>query len=309
MPRDTVVSDTLESWDSKVSADTNVFGDTKESWAAKVSGDALQSWATLVAGDTKVSLRKTTLVDYPGKVAAALFFPGCGLRCPWCQNRELVLGIAGDRILRDAILRDVIPKDYVPLTVALTHIEKRRAVLGGVVISGGEPTGFAGLPALIRRIKALGLPVKLDTNGMNPTVLERLFSQQETSPDYIALDLKLPPERYGELSGNGEALKQSAALLRTSGIAHEYRTLALPKQSTGCKRSAGCEQPIGRTELRAEELLSMVPLVDDSDWYFRPFVPGNCLDPAWDTLEKPGTAEAALLAEKARELGKRGIAP
>lgn len=259
---------------------------------------------TVVSGDTKVSLRKTTLVDYPGKVAAALFFQGCGLRCPWCHNRELVLGIAGDRILRDAI-----QEDYVPLDVALAHIEKRRAVLGGVVISGGEPTGFAGLPALILRIKALGLPVKLDTNGMNPTALEKLFSQPETSPDYIALDLKLPPERYGELLGDGEALKRSAALLHTSRIPHEYRTLALPKGPNGPRQPADRKHSTGRSYLCAEELLSMAPLVDDSDWYFRPFVPGNCLDPAWDTLERPETGEAARLAEKARELGKRGIAP
>jgi pyruvate formate lyase activating enzyme len=191
------------------------------------------------------------------------------------------------------------PGAPVPLKEALSHLEKRRAVLGGIVLSGGEPTGFAELQAFIETVKNLGLPVKLDTNGMNPGALETLFSGVQSRPDYIALDLKLPPERYAELlpranSGfkAGGALARSALLVRESGIAHEYRTLALPGDY-----------------LRAEELDALAPLVDDSPWYFRTFVPGNCLDPAWNSFSAPDMEKAALLAEKARSLGKRGICP
>jgi pyruvate formate lyase activating enzyme len=244
------------------------------------------------------AFRKTTLVDYPGRVAAALFFPGCNLRCPWCQNRELVLaGQAGS--LENAVSR---VQGLVSLEDALAHIRKRLSVLGGVVISGGEPTLYRGLAPLIGEIKSLGLPVKLDTNGLTPLILEKLFANETTRPSYIALDLKLPPERYGELLPQktvtiekdafnaGEALVRSALLIRESGIAREYRTLALPGDY-----------------LRPEELTALAPLVDGGPWYFRTFVPGNCLESAWDDLSAPGAEKAELLAEKARLLGKQGI--
>jgi pyruvate formate lyase activating enzyme len=234
-----------------------------------------------------VVLRKTTLLDYPGKVAAALFFSGCNLRCPWCQNRELVLGGASGELS---------PEE------ALGYLEKRRAVLGGVVLSGGEPTRYRGLPDLIRRIHALGLPVKLDTNGMDSSALEALLGDRETRPDYLALDLKAAPEGYGSLLPSPaaagapiwarEELERSAALIRQSGIDREFRTLVLP---------GGYLTPA--------DIAALAPLVDDSPWYFRPFRPGNCLDPAWDSLEAPRREEVEALAERARSLGKRGMVP
>ncbi|GHT63218.1 anaerobic ribonucleoside-triphosphate reductase activating protein [Spirochaetia bacterium] len=219
--------------------------------------------------DAQISFRKTSLVDYPGKIASVIFFSGCNLRCPWCQNRELVLTpqSAAGRI---------------SLEHALEQIEKRRNVLGGVVLSGGEPTLYRDLPALIRRIKAqgkLGLPglsVKLDTNGTFPAVLEELLAAPDTRPDYIAMDLKIAPSRYAVLlpqspgAGSLEAaLQKSAALIRASGIPHEFRSLNLPNGFFG---------PADREAL--------APLAGDSPWNFRPFRPGNCLDPAWDEYEE-----------------------
>jgi pyruvate formate lyase activating enzyme len=225
-----------------------------------------------------LALRKTSLVDYPAKVASALFFRGCNLRCPWCQNRNLALADA--------------PPDQalIPPDQALRHIEKRRAVLGGVVLSGGEPTLYQELPSLIARIKALGLPVKLDTNGMAPHVLETLFRRKETSPDYIALDLKLAPTRYTMLGAENPSarLQESADLLRDSGIVHEFRSLALPHDFF--------------TEADVEAL---APLVDNAPWFFRRFRPGGCLDPAWDAFPPSREEDAARLAEKAGALGKR----
>jgi pyruvate formate lyase activating enzyme len=166
--------------------------------------------------------------------------------------------------------------DYITVDEALFRIEKRRNVLGGVVLSGGEPTLFPNLGKLIVRVKSIGLKVKLDTNGMLPDILEKLFADSAVRPDYVAMDLKLAPERYGELlpgaagdSGPGEMLKRSAALIRASGISHEFRTLSLPEGYFG---------PADRAAL--------VPLAGDSVWRLRPFVPGNCLDPAWN--EKGG---------------------
>jgi pyruvate formate lyase activating enzyme len=224
----------------------------------------------------KVVLRKTSLVDYPGLLSSVIFFYGCNLRCPWCYNGELALGLcSGDHSSVDCI----------NLEDALAHIEKRRRIIGGVVLSGGEPTLYKGLAALIVRIKALNLKVKLDTNGMRPDVLERLFFQTATRPDYIAMDLKIAPERYEELlpackkpeapkhdklPAPGKALRKSAALVRASGIAHEFRSLALPENYFG-----------------PEDRAALAPLAGDSLWHIRPFIPGNCLENGF--AEKAGS--------------------
>jgi pyruvate formate lyase activating enzyme len=231
----------------------------------------------------KISLRKTSLVDYPGKIAGTLFFPGCTLRCPWCHNRDLVLG--SEQV-----------DNAVSLDEALRYLEKRRAVLGGVVLSGGEATLYGELPGLVRRIKELSLSVKIDTNGMEPAMLERLLQTRETKPDYIALDLKVAPWRYAFLGPHirdpKKLLETSAAFIRGSGIPHEFRTLAFPH---GFVTPADVE--------------SLAPLVDDAPWYFRPFRPGTCLDPAWNNLEPAEPADIEILAQKAQALGKRGICP
>jgi pyruvate formate lyase activating enzyme len=229
-----------------------------------------------------VSLRKTSLVDYPGRVSAVIFLPGCNLRCPWCQNRGLVLRAEPEG------------QGFVPLEEALALIQKRRKLLGGVVVSGGEPTIYPALGDLIAGLHGLGLPVKLDTNGMNPRVLEKICGDRASRPDYIALDLKLAPDRYGDLLPREHplpfdpalALTQSAALVRSSGIPHEYRSLALP------------EGYFDGGDIRA-----LSPLAGGGPWHFRPFSPGNCLDPAWDSLPRTGEKETAALAETAKHGG------
>jgi pyruvate formate lyase activating enzyme len=167
-----------------------------------------------------------------------------------------------------------------------------------VVLSGGEPCLYADLPGIIGEIKKTGLPVKLDTNGMFPSLLETLFCREESLPDYIALDLKIAPKRYGSLLPQGAGapdpaslLNQSAQLIRQAGISHEYRSLAL-----------------GGSYFSESDIEELASLVDNSPWYFRPFIGGNCLDPAWDDMEKPPAERVEELAKKARELGKTGIA-
>jgi pyruvate formate lyase activating enzyme len=243
----------------------------------------------------RITLRKTSLIDYPGLVSAVIFFSGCNLRCPWCYNRELVDlktpkqegAILGEKVSHVPVSGGV---PFISLDNALAHIEKRRKVLGGVVLSGGEPTLFAGLGELIRRLKSLGLKVKLDTNGTQPDVLETLFCTEKTRPDYVAMDLKLAPERYVELlafavddepAGGigavsaklapGAAVKKSAALIRASGIEHEFRSLALPAPY-----------------FDESDIIALKPLASGSFWRVRPFVPGNCLNPAWNAYEEGG---------------------
>ena len=196
------------------------------------------------------------------------------MRCPWCHNRELVIGGSAGT------------SGLVSVEEALAHIQKRRAVLGGVVLSGGEPCLYEELSGLIEEIKKLSLPVKLDTNGTLTAMLENLLGREESRPDYIALDLKMAPARYGEPGGK---LIQSAALIRACGIDHEYRTIALPGGF-----------------ITEDDIEALAPLADNAPWYFRPFRGGNCLDPAWDNLEESGGGVKAL-AEKARELGKQAV--
>jgi pyruvate formate lyase activating enzyme len=230
-----------------------------------------------------VSLRKTSLVDYPGRVCAVIFLPGCNLRCPWCQNRELITPEGPGRV---------------PLEEALELIKRRRKLLGGVVLSGGEPTLYRNLGDLAGKLHGIGLPVKLDTNGMNPPLLRELLADKASRPDYIALDLKLAPGRYGELlprAAQGAAfdpaaaLAESAALIQEAPVLREYRSLALPGK-------------FGPGDIEA-----LAPLARGGPWRFRPFLPGNCLDPAWNSLPAAGEKETAALAERARScLDRRG---
>ncbi|MDR2178056.1 MAG: radical SAM protein [Treponema sp.] len=233
-----------------------------------------------------VSLRKTSLVDYPGRISAAIFLPGCNLRCPWCQNRELVLPGA-DRT-----------GNFIPLDEALALIRRRKKVLGGVVVSGGEPALYPALGDLAGEIHGIGLPVKLDTNGLFPQIIRELFKKTATRPDYIAMDLKLAPGRYGELLPGGipgdpaldpaAALAESAALLRGSGLEYEFRSLALP----GGRFGPG-------------DVKALAPLAGGGPWRFRPFAPGNCLDPAWNSFPATGERETAPLEETAKLLAAK----
>lgn len=133
-------------------------------------------------------IQKMTLLDFPGKVACTVFLGGCNFRCPFCHNFELVDGAMPPQT-DDAAL--------------LALLERRRGLLDGVCVTGGEPTLHAGLPQLLRQIKALGFAVKLDTNGTNPAVVAELAT--DGLVDYVAMDLKNSPERYAETVGLGDA--------------------------------------------------------------------------------------------------------
>jgi pyruvate formate lyase activating enzyme len=237
-----------------------------------------------------VGFKKTSLVDYPGKVAATIFVPGCNLRCPWCHNRELVETSPEER---DGLS---------PLSQVLEQLQKRKKVLSAVVITGGEPTLRSDLGSLVEELHRMGFLVKLDTNGTLPDRLEKLFSVAASRPDYVALDLKVAPQRYGELlpldlgteapqslgeHTGGENLKRSANLLVQYRIPHEFRTLVLP-----------------RNHVTDRDLTALAPLVDPSPWYFSAFRGGNCLDPRWNDLEEPDQETVKALAEGAKKLGK-----
>lgn len=157
-------------------------------------------------------LNKFSLSDYPGHVAAVVFTQGCNFRCWFCHNGSLIPGNVPDSSL--------IPQEKV-----FGFLEDRSRQLDGVVITGGEPTIQPDLPEFIHRIKAMGLLVKLDTNGSLPEVLRRLL--EEKLIDFIAMDIKAPLDIYDRLTGVQtpiSRIKESIELIARSGVAHEFRT-------------------------------------------------------------------------------------
>ena len=154
-------------------------------------------------------LQKMTLLDYPGKVACTVFLSGCNYRCPFCHNGGL-LEDAPDAMTEEALL---------------AFLEKRKGLLDGVCVTGGEPTLQPDLPRLLQNIKALGYSVKLDTNGSNPTMLKKLLEDQAI--DYVAMDIKNCPDRYAATCGGVDILPQveeCLTLLRKSPVEWELRT-------------------------------------------------------------------------------------
>ena len=136
-------------------------------------------------------LIKTTLVDFPGKVAASYFLRGCNLRCPYCYNVEL---IKSDSVLKNLSAEK--NSDFKSPVEVLEHLYKRKNVLEGFVISGGEPLLNPATPLLIKEAKKMGYKIKLDTNGTLPLMLESLILNSDTRPDFIAVDIKTSPEKY-----------------------------------------------------------------------------------------------------------------
>lgn len=157
-------------------------------------------------------MNKTTLLDYPGHVAATLFTGGCNMRCPFCQNGGLVL---------EPEAQPIITEEEV-----LAFLRKRQGILEGICITGGEPTLQPGLENFIRCVKELGYLVKLDTNGYRPQVLEHLLDQGLL--DYVAMDIKASREHYANACGLPEVelslIERSVELLKTSKVSGEFRT-------------------------------------------------------------------------------------
>ncbi|MBT9134741.1 MAG: 7-carboxy-7-deazaguanine synthase [Firmicutes bacterium] len=155
-------------------------------------------------------LQKTTLLDFPGKVACVLFVGGCSFNCPYCYNCSLVKREEPE--LTWAAVRD--------------FLAQRRKVLEGVCVSGGEPTLAPFLPAFLGEVRELGLEVKLDTNGYHPEPLKALLDAHLV--DFVALDIKNSPAKYAATCGlpavDLNRIKTSLYLLQASGVTHELRT-------------------------------------------------------------------------------------
>lgn len=202
---------------------------------------------------------KLSLLDYPGELACTVFTKGCNFRCPFCHNASIVLPeeefMAGDReeykaggtdLLSIAVEQKnmgehqqaVRSENGVSASEFYDFLKSRQGKLTGVCISGGEPMLQPDLKEMIVTIRKLGFPVKLDTNGSFPEKLEEFLAEHLL--DYVAMDVKNSPLRYGETIGHAEYpsdslirnIDRSIRLLKSSGIPHEFRTTIVEEYHT-----------------------------------------------------------------------------
>ncbi len=160
-------------------------------------------------------LRKTSLVDYPGKLSAVVFFSGCNFLCGFCQNRDLVAG--SDRL------------DSYSENDVLELLRERSSLVEAVVITGGEPTLSKGIDSFLKKIKEIPLLVKVDTNGSNPEIIKKFLDDYLI--DYAAIDIKTSPEKYILAAGvntDFDVIKETVKLVKESGIEYELRTTCVP---------------------------------------------------------------------------------
>lgn len=206
------------------------------------------------------------------------------MRCKFCHNKEFVLPKELEQIA-DSFLEE---------ESVLRFLESRKGLLDGVVISGGEPTLQKDLRTFIEKVRAKGFLVKLDTNGQRPSVLEDLL--KDGLLDYIAMDVKTPPEKYEELVGRGdfvETIPQSIAIIKKSGIPYEFRTTMIK-------------------EIHAPEIIEGMKdlLIGSEKYYIQTFRPKNTLDPAFEKYHPFEPSEMKVICQKftkvVDEVGVRG---
>ena len=156
-------------------------------------------------------LQKMTLLDYPGKVACTIFTQGCNFRCPFCHNSDLLGAEGPDSISEETLMK---------------FLNKRVGLLDAVCITGGEPTLQKDLKEFLAKVKALGYLVKLDTNGGRPEALKELV--EAAVVDYVAMDIKNSPARYGETAGVPNMtlahIEESIRYLLSGKVDFEFRT-------------------------------------------------------------------------------------
>ena len=205
-------------------------------------------------------VQKFTMIDYPEKVAAIIFTPGCNMRCKFCHNKEFVLP-EEIKELRSS---------FIPQEAVLNFLETRKGKLDGVVISGGEPTIQPDLKDFIISVRKMGFLVKLDTNGNLPNVLKELVN--ENLLDYVAMDVKTTLKNYQDLVGNlanPKKVGESIEFLKQNRIPYEFRTTIIDGVHT--------------TDIIKE----MAQLLEGSEkLYLQKFRPETTLDPKFQN-KKP----------------------
>lgn len=206
-------------------------------------------------------LQKTTLIDYPDKVACIVFTIGCNFRCGFCHNPELV---------------EVGKKSNVPEDVFFDFLEKRKKILDGVVITGGEPLLQKDIKNFIIKIKEKGFLVKLDTNGTSPELLKELIDLKLI--DYVAMDIKTVPEKYFDVvnvKDKEKDVSKSIKILLEGKVDYEFRTTVVEGLHT------------------KEDLINVAKLIKGAPRYFlqKFVVAPKLLDKTFKTKKSLSTSE------------------
>ena len=217
---------------------------------------------TIIGAMTIHGIQKLTLVDYPGKTAAILFTGACNFRCPFCHNASLVLRPESQPVLDEGEIME--------------FLTKRRNMLEGVVVTGGEPTLQRDLIPFLLALKNLGYKVKLDTNGYRPDVLKSAL--EKNAVDYVAMDIKTSLDEYPILTGIADLdvslIEESVAYLKGSTVEHEFRTTVVEP----LHHRENFEK-IGRL-LEGDERFFLQSYVESGDTIGK-----NCFPPSSDTLQ------------------------
>ncbi len=212
-------------------------------------------------------LEKSSLLDYPSKIACIVYTVGCNFRCPYCHNPQLVDETVDQEINVDQLLG---------------FLKTRQGLLDGVVITGGEPTIHRDLPKLLKKIKGLGFLVKLDSNGTNPEMLKSLF--RDKLVDYLAMDIKSPLGKYSQTVARPtdvEKIKKSISLIMSSGLDYEFRTTVV------------------KTQLSKADILQIGEEIKGAqNYYLQKFVMAKILNPQFINKTTYSDAELAMLQNK-----------
>lgn len=211
-------------------------------------------------------LQKTTLIDYPGRIACTVFLAICNFRCPWCYSSELVLPL---KITRQPRISE---------TEFVDFLRKRKGMLEGVVVCGGEPTVNKDLPIFLEKIKQLNFAIKLDTNGSHPEMLRELV--QRGLVDYIAMDIKTSLKARNKNGGllyqslliegtSLEKIKESVLFLKEGKVDFEFRTTVVP------------------TVHQKEDFIEIAQWIGGKNvkYYLQDFLPQKTVDPAFEKIK------------------------
>lgn len=234
--------------------------------------------------------QKTTLIDFPGRVASTIFTVGCNFRCPYCHNPELVVESRKSKVER------------IGEKEVFEYLEKKRKIIDGVCITGGEPTIQKDVVEFCRKVKDLGLEIKLDTNGSNPEVVEELI--KEKLVNYVAVDVKNSFEKYivgaglvpARLEWATTRVARTLEILIKSGIDFELRTTVVPGMHD--------EKIIKKMAEEIKEIMEPRRCGVSVHWWLQNFRGGKCLDKSYN--KKRGFTEKELnkLRVKAEEVIK-----
>jgi len=214
-------------------------------------------------------LQKMTLIDYPGKVAAAIFLAGCNFHCGYCHNPDLVENKADSGNFSQEEV--------------LNFLAKRKNLLDGVCVSGGEPLLNPDLGQFLKKIKDLGYPIKLDTNGLLFSALKQIIDQNLI--DYVAMDIKASLKNYGLITGlqaDFSNILKSIELIMSGGFDYEFRSTILPKFHNQA------------------EIQAMAQMIKGAKiYYLQNFNNNNTLDPAFLAEKRFKAAELNQFKELA----------